>query len=616
MKERKRDSPPGDIRQSTPYDAGEQPLDERQRALVRRAQSLFREFVDELRADHEGMRDARAMRALRQNERSFTSPPSNALNSCIDNVIADQIDNMPEALMLPEREDTAHSAEEMSDVVSFVLYQSAWPDVYQTVMEDSSVTGTGIVQVFWDDDADDGNGMVSVQAWHPEDFYPDPTQENIQDGRACFKVTHTTVAWVEEHYPHARGYVHGDHVDDAVEIETQNIVDGDAKTTLIEFWYRRYDAKARKHRVHMAQLAGGALLYSTELCFGGAKEGDYPDGVYAHGEYPFVLFKYRSVWRRPFGTGLVHDYKDAQTAIDRMLKYIDDNARESSVQRHFIRRGSGVNPDDVADMRKTIIEWEGNDIREAMQTVQANPINNQVYTTLEYLVDSMKQDCGQNQFSRGEGGLGVTAAAAIQALQEAGGKTTRWHTERFKNAFRKMVEQILWVLSDYLDANRKIRIVGGWDSSGNMKDRIVELIAPKREGGKLPKPAYTVRVQVQKNNPLQIQADNEFLMQVAQICGQAGQALPPESVISLMEGYRTKSSVLKMVRENSQQQATMEQMQAQIEQLTAQNQGMQAVIGEYRKAEATPAEIEKKQQGADYSALLQQDDSTQDDGSV
>ena len=605
MEKRKRDSPPGDIRMEKRVEAGDQPLTEAQRALTRRAYALFREFADELRDVHDEMRDAREMRQLSQNERSVTAPPSNALNSCIDNVIADQIDNMPEALMLPEREDTANSADEMSDVVSFVLYQAGWPDEYQTILEDSAVTGTGIAQVFWDDDADDGNGMVSVQAWHPEDFYPDPTQENIQNGRACFKVTHTSVAWVEEHYPHARGYVHGDHADDAQEVQAQNIADGDEKVTLIEFWYRRYDAKTRRNRVHMAQAAGGALLYSTELAFGGAKEGDYPDGVYAHGQYPFVLYKYRAVWRKPFGTGMVHDYKDTQTAIDRLIKYIDDNARESSVQRHFIRKGSGVNPDDVADMRKTIIEWEGNDVRQAMQTVQANPINNQVYTTLNYLVDSMKQDCGQNQFSRGEGGLGVTAAAAIQALQEAGGKTTRWHTERYKNAFRKMVEQILWVLSDYLDAERKIRIVGGWDSSGNMKDRIVELIAPSREGGKLPKPAYTVRVQVQKNNPLQIQADNEFLMQVSQICGQAGQALPPESVIGLMEGYRTKPSVLKVVRENSKTQKLIAQLQAQLEQATAQVQGMQAVISEYRKADATPAEIEQKRAGADYSGLLQ-----------
>ena len=40
----------------------------------------------------------------------------------------------------------------------------------------------------------------------------------------------------------------------------------------------------------------------------------------------------------------------------------------------------------------------------------------------------MKQDCGQNQFTRGEGGLNVTAGTAIHYLQEAGGKITRWHS--------------------------------------------------------------------------------------------------------------------------------------------------------------------------------------------
>lgn len=602
---RKRDSPPGDIRQSKPEEFGEQPLSPDEKALVSRAYSLFTFFNDELRGVHEAMRTARMMRQLQQEERSLTAPVTSTLNSCIDNVIADQIDNMPEAVMVPEREETAQSAEEMSDVVSYALYQAGFRGTYQTLMEDAAVTGTGIAQVFWDDDLEDGDGMINVLAWHPEDFYPDPTQENIQDGRACFKVTHTTVAWVEEHYPHARGYVRADPNSDDTEYSLQNIAEGDEGVMLLEFWYRRYDADKRRYMVHMAQLAGHALLYSTELGFGGAGKTEYKDGVYAHGRYPFVLYKYRSVWRKPFGTGLVHDYYGTQNMIDRCLKYIDDNARESSVQRHFIRRGSGVNPEDVADMRRTIIEWEGNDIREAIQTVQAAPLNGQVYQAMNYLVDSMKQDCGQNQFSRGEGGLGVTAAAAIQALQEAGGKTTRWHTEQFKNAFREMVEQMLWVLSDYLDAERKFRIVGGWDSSGNMKDKLVQLIAPMRDNGRLPKPAYTVRVQVQKNNPLQVQADNEFLLQVAQICGQAGQALPPESVIRLMEGYRTKSSVLRMVEENSAQQALIAQMQQQIEQLTNQNTGMQAVIGEYKNMLATPAQLEAKQQEADYNPMLQ-----------
>ncbi len=538
----------GDRRESKRrWDAAEsQPISMTERALVARMYALFDCFYDQLREEHEQMRRARMLRARRPDERSRTAPTGNTLGSCVDNMIADQIDNLPEAIMLPEREETAQSAAEMDDVVSFVLYRAGWPGKYQTLMEDAIVTGTGVAQVFWDENLEDGEGMVNVLAWHPEDFYPDPMYEDIQDGRGCFKATRTSVAWVEEHYPQAKGYVTGDEY--AREDERQT-PEGDTRVTLLEFWYKKYDAATKRTHIHMAQAAGRALLFSTETGYGA--ESAYPDGLYAHGDYPFVLYKYRDAWRRPFGTGLIHDYYDTQTAIDRYAKYIDDNARESSVQRHFIRRGSGVNPDDVADLRKTIIEWEGNDIREVMQTVQAAPINGQVYEMMRYLADTMKQDCGQNQFTRGEGGLNVTAGTAIHYLQEAGGKITRWHGERFKDAFRRMIEQILWVLSEYMEPGRKLRIIGGWNSNGGMRERIIELVAPDKRGGALPRPAYTVRVQVQRGNPNQIQADNEFLMEAVKICADAGTPLPPETVIRLMEGYRSKEGVLRAIRENA-----------------------------------------------------------------
>ena len=531
------------------WDAAEnQPISMTERALVARIYALFDCFYDQLREEHEQMRKARMLRARRPDEQSRTAPTGNTLGSCVDNMIADQMDNLPEAVMLPEREETARSAEEMDDVVSFVLYRAGWPGKYQTLMEDAIVTGTGVAQVFWDENSEKGEGMVNVLAWHPEDFYPDPMYEDIQDGRGCFKATRTSVAWVEEHYPHAKGYVTGDEYAKE-ESDDRQTPEGDTRVTLLEFWYKKYDAATKRTHIHMAQAAGRALLFSTETGYGA--ESAYPEGLYAHGEYPFVLYKYRDAWRKPFGTGLIHDYYDTQTAIDRYAKYIDDNARESSVQRHFIRRGSGVNPDDVADLRKTIIEWEGNDIREVMQTVQAAPINGQVYEMMRYLADTMKQDCGQNQFTRGEGGLNVTAGTAIHYLQEAGGKITRWHGERFKDAFRKMVEQILWVLSEYMEPGRKLRIIGGWNSSGGMRERIIELVAPDKRGGALPRPAYTVRVQVQRGNPNQIQADNEFLMQAVKICADAGTPLPPDAVIRLMEGYRSKDGVLRAMRESA-----------------------------------------------------------------
>jgi len=530
----------GDSRMSEEKGAA-QPLSLTEQALLGRGYALFEHFRGQLAQEHAEMQDARMMRALRQSERSGTSPAMSTLNSCVDNVVADQIDNMPEAQLIPEREETMQSAQDMTDVLGFVLHQTQWGEKYQRLIEDAVVTGTGVAQVFWDGDAEDGAGMAAVLAWHPEDFYPDPLYEDIQDGRACFKTTHTTVGYIEERYPHVRGFITGDTYAYMDSPETREAPGGDARVTLIEFWYKRYDAQARRTVVHMAQMAGGALLCSTETGYG-LSGGEYEGGVYAHGEYPFVLFRYRDVWRRPFGTGLIHDYRETQNAIDRYCKYIDDNARESSVQRHFIRRGSGVNADDVADMRRTVIEWDGSDIREVLQTVQTQPLNSQVYQMMQYMADAMKQDCGQNQFARGEGGLNVTAGTAINALQQAGSKIARWHTERFKSAFARMVMQILWVLHEYMEPGRTLRIVG---ENGAKSDRMVAPGRAQEDGGSdIPKPAYTVRVQIQRHNPDQIARDNEFLLQAAKICAEAGTPLPAKEVIRLMEGQRIKESVL------------------------------------------------------------------------
>lgn len=577
---------PGDVQiRPEDIDPDAQPLSDRERYLVERAYNLFEFFREKLDEEHTEMREARYNRQMRSGG-NYYAPLSNTLNSCIDNVIADQIDNMPEAKMLPEREDTAQSAEEIADIVAYILYHANFGDVYATILEDSVVTGTGIAQVFWDDDMEDGEGMVNVMAIHPEDFYPDPAYENIQDGRGVFVASRVTLGWIIDHFPDQAKWVRPDKstlVDDYIETEFE-APGGDDSTILLEFWYKRYDAGKRKYRVHKALLAGHALLYSTELAYGGPKKHEYDQGVYAHGQFPFIMYKYRNVFRRPFGTGLVHDYRQTQDAIDRYLKYIDDNARKSSKPKTYIRTNSVLNIEDVADYNKDYVEWQGNDIREVLQTVQAEPLNGQVYQVMNYLVDTVKQDCGQNQFNRGEGGLGVTAASAIQALQEAGSKITRMHTDAYKTAFRIMVEQIMWVMSEYLDPSRKIRIVGGWDSTGNMIDRMIQLMAPGYEGDELKKPAYAVQVQVQRRNPLQIQVDNEFLMNVSQICAQAGAPLPPESVIGLMEGYRTKSSVLKVVRENSQVQQQLRQLQAQNEQLAQQLDQQKRANHGYMKA--------------------------------
>lgn len=356
----------------------------------------------------------------------------------------------------------------------------------------------------------------------------------------------------------------------------------------------------------MAQFAGRALLYSTELGYGtGGKK--FESGVYAHGRYPFELFRYRKVFRRPFGTGLMHDYEGQQHAIDRYSMYIDDNARRSSKPRYFIRKGTNITADMIADMNTEIVEWEGSDIREVMQVVQADPLNGQVYQFMNYLADTMKQDCGQNQFSRGEGGLGVTAASAINQLVTQGGKITRWHCEQFKDSFREMVEQILWVLSDYMTPARKLRIVGGWNSDMTMKDRLVEVKPPKASGDALPKPAYTVRVQVQRHDPAWTERNNQMVQAAAQTAAAAGMPIPPHVQFMMMQGVTNKGQIVRALREVDTMYAQMNQLKTENEQMSAQMVGKDEALSRYKKAFGSPGVNQSiAQTNPGYEAQIQE----------
>lgn len=574
---------PGDIRlDPSVYMSGEQPLTGDQKALMMRCYQLFEFFREQLQDVHAEMREARMARQLMQEQRSQTSATMMTLNSCIDNVIADQVDNTPDAVLIPETPETAGTAEQMTDLVGFVLHKNNWSSVYGKIMEDVAVTGTGIAEIHWDNDAMYGDGMVSVSLWHPEDFYPDPMYENIQDGRAIYKATRTTVAWLNDHYPHAKGYIHPDKVRHDEEVGAYDIpAPDDGEVTLLEYWYKRYDAKKRRYRVHMAQVAGGALLHSTELGFN-CDADEYREGVYAHGQYPFAVFRYREVFRRPFGTGLFRDFRSAQDAINRYSKYMDDNARESSVTRHFIRRGSGINVDDVADLSKTVIEWDGSDIREVLQSVQTTPINGQVFQMMTYLTETMKEDSGQNPFTRGETAGGVTADAAIQRILTQGSKITRWHAEAFKGVFRGAVEQILWVLSEYMDNKRSLRILGGWGRSGAMEGEVIQLIAPKAEGDAMQPPAYSVRVEVQRVNPAHTEAHNERLMRAAEIAAQTNQPIPPADLFDAMIGIRDKDRIVGLLRSAQTSAQELEQLRAQNEQLIRQLAEKEQLVAGWR----------------------------------
>ena len=536
--------------------------------FTRSIYELFAQFRDKSREPLDEIRLARLMRTLQDPNLDpialpVPTPQLNTLNSTIDNMVADYMDNIPEAVMLPETPDNAPVASQMTDVLSWILYHAGFKKEWRKAVEDATTTGTGILQAFYDDEMDVAGkrGGVNVQSWSPESWLPDPYYENFQDGRAVFKVAVHPLSYFEQHYPEKAKYIAPDAETtldylQLGDLSSQHMHD-DQLVCLLECWYRRYDAKKKRYAVHMAKVAGQVLLYDSR--------NDSPDGVFEHGMYPFVALRFRERKGTAYGTGMCYEFADTQRIINRYMRYIDENARASSKPKLLVTKGS-VNVSDVADYEKQIIEVEGRVDKEGLNWFQASMMNSLIPTTMDRLQDMMKQDSGQNQFSRGEGGLGVTAASAIAQLQEAGGKLTRMHTSAYMDSFRDLCEQIVSLVGEFFTEPMLLMIHA---PEGGNQPKQVQFDPAQVFQSKEPytKPAMYVRVEVQKSNPNQIQAKNNLLMQIAQIA-QATSPIPPVALVRAMS-ISGKEDIVKLLEETDRNAQIMQQLAIENEQLKA-----------------------------------------------
>lgn len=549
-------------------------VNDKEQDFIKEAYARLRIWREGCKEIHERAREARNILllqdplqdALTKNKKTDKKTMQlQTLKSTFNNCIADQMDNMPEALMLPETKDLEQVAEDLTDIVRFVLARNNYESLHRRRVEDCFCTGTSVTQVAWDEAMDGGEGNVAIFRWPIESFLWDPASENIQDSRAVFKVSWHPKSWYEQHYPDKAEDIGSDEGEYSqlgkADAQQQSHPADEQKTLLVEYWYRTYDAKKRGYTISVAYLAGGVLLEKYE-------------DVYTHGMYPFVLDVYTPIEGLPVGDGLIQECVPMMRYVNRYASYIDMNLRMASKGRLLVDRNAGIDKNALLDWETDVVEGDRIDAS-ALQWMQTVPFTGAVTQQMLQLQTDIKQDSGQNQFTRGETAGGVTAASAISALQEAGGKITRLRTNVLNQGFKGIVEQVMWLISQYYDKNRVMYVTGkqeGTSSQREVKADPARLFG-KQKGKHLPPPPYTVQVQVQRRNPLRQQAQNELFMQAYSMSAQAGQYFPLSALFELLH-VDGKERILPVLRENEVIQQQMQQMAQQLEQQQAQMQQM------------------------------------------
>lgn len=549
----------------------EQLLNAEDRKLVTEAYERLRIWRGGCKEIHDRAETARKILLLQD---PYQDPPDidpkkktiqlQTLKSTFNNCVADQIDNVMDARMLPETDMNQDVVDDLNDIVGYIYEFNNYPALHKRRVEDFLGTGTAITQVLWDKSAQHGDGEVVFVRVPVEQFVWDPAESDLQSSRALFKISWHPMSWYEAHYPDKAEYISPDEKSaDAVgeQINQDELAGDERKAMLIEYWWRTYDASKHGHKINVAYLAGRALLEKHE-------------DIYAHGMYPFVVDVHTVIEGLPVGEGMVMELAPMMRYINRYAKYMDANIRASAKTRLLVRRDSGIDPEVIADWNNDIIEGDriGPDM---IQFMASPPLSNLSLNLMLQMQSDMKQDSGQNQFQRGENAGSISAASAIASMQEAGAKQSRMRTSILKDGFKRMTEQMLWLMSEFYDEKRVMRITG--------KDGVLRRInaAPsrimKRVGRAVPPPPYLVRVDVERMNPNIIAEQNDLFIKAYQMSAETQSPMPLSALLRILN-VDGKEKLIKVIDSSENLAQTLNALQQQNEQLQATVQKQQEAI--------------------------------------
>jgi len=550
----------------------EQELDEKDQALldtIYERLDIFQQLNSPFHAEAMECRQILHMEDPKQdNARTLTvngkkTLQLQTLKSTINNVVADQMLSMPEAKLLPETEEMQGEADAIQDLVHYVVYcANDFEQLHYRRCEDFYGTGTAVMQIAWDPDMAYGKGDIALIRWPIEAFLWDPTAEDIQDCRAVMKVSWHPLSWFKEHWPKEGKYVddeHGTH-NDVGKTQGQEDAehqDDEKRAMLIEYWWRTYNASTKRYSVNVAYAAGNALL-------------EVQTDVYAHGMYPFVIDVHDTLEGSLAGHGLVRELAPMMRYINRYASYADMNARRSSKGRLLVKKSSGIDKEALMDWENDVIEGDSIQ-KDSIIWMENQPYNGTITQLMAMMQNDLKADSGANQFTRGETTGGIVSGKAINSLIQAGGKVASMRTEQLKYGFKKMVEQIVWLMAQFYDEKRTVMIAG----EGIMKQVKVDpvkLFGRKTKGAVNP-PPYTVQIEVSSRDPQRIANQNQMFLETFTMAAQTENPMHLSDLFRILN-LDGKDKILPVILASEHYAEQMQALQQQLEQMTQQMEQM------------------------------------------
>jgi hypothetical protein len=508
-------------------------------------------------------------------------PVSAWLLNSIANKHASAMDNFPSANVLPREEGDKQEAKMLSSIIPVVLKQCGFEGTYSEIQDDKLESGTGVYGIFWDPSKINGLGDIDITCVDLINLFWESGITDIQQSRNVFYVTLQDNDILEQDYPELQNKLSNPTID-LNQYIYDDTIDTNGKSAVVDWYYKKRGADG-KTILHYCKFVAG----QPEPLFATENDPEYADrGWYDHGLYPFVFDRLMRCKGTPTGFGFIDIGKSAQEYIDRLDQALLQNALFNARPRHFIRNEGGVNEAEFADVTKDFIHVDGNLGQDSILPVQSNPLNSLFEQILVNKIQELKETTGNRDVTTGGTTGGVTAASAIAAMQEAGGRLDRDNNKGSYRAFLDVILICIELIRQFYDIPRYFRILGQngaeefvqYSNAGLLPQPQGQMIdgVPMEMGVEVGYrlPLFDIDVTAEKQSPYSRMAQNELALQFYG----AGFFAPnnADSALACLEmmDFDHKDFVVRRIEQNGTLFQMLQQTQAMCLQLAQQMDAM------------------------------------------
>ena len=381
-----------------------------------------------------------------------TQYPSAWLFNSIMGKHAAMMENYPEPNILPREEGDEQEAQTLSSIVPVIMEMNDFNETYSQVMWRKMQHGNGCYGVFWEKSKLNGLGDVNIVPMNIMNVFWEPGVRDIQLGRNFFSVEMVHEDDLRARYPGIDLGVDGDALS-LTKYMTEDNEDMRGKRCVVDWYYKRNVNGVTQ--LHLCKFVGRTILYSSE------NEGH---AWYDDGKYPFVLDVLFPMEGSPAGFGFIDTGKYAQEQIDLINQAIITNALMGCRPRYFIREDGSINAAEFADWSKQLVHVNGVLDDMVVRPIDHKGLDGNYIEVMQSKIAELKETTSNQDVQTGASG-GVTAASAIQALQESAGMPMKDATRGSYRAFEEVVRMVIERIRQFYDMPRMFRIIGDYGNA-------------------------------------------------------------------------------------------------------------------------------------------------------